>query len=184
MKTHQARPMILSQDDVLSKDECAEWIAWAEQRGFHRSPVMSEKGREYDEAVRNNERFVSDDPGRAKVLFDRLREHLPRLQGWAPTGCNERIRIYRYDAGMRFRRHRDAAYERQDGERSKLTLLVYLSDEFEGGETWFPQFTYSPRLGAALLFEHDQDHAGVVVTEGRKYVARSDVMYFPDWSQP
>jgi len=31
---------------------------------------------------------------------------------------------------------------------------------------------------------HDQPHAGVVVTAGRKYVARTDVMYFPDFSSP
>ena len=35
----------------------------------------------------------------------------------------------------------------------------------------------------ALLFEHDQDHAGVAVEEGVKYVVRTDVMYFPDPSR-
>ena len=184
MKMLQRSPLVLSIDDTLSAEECAEWIERAEALGFRKGALISRHGVAYDDRVRSNERVVFDDPSWAALLFARLAAHFPRRRGWAPTGCNERIRIYRYEPGQRFREHRDSYFERPGGERSQLTLLVYLNDGFEGGETWFPKLTFSPERGAALAFEHDQPHAGVVVTAGRKYVARTDVMYFPDFSSP
>lgn len=184
MRVLQQTPFIGSVDDVLSEDECSTWIAWAEARGFHKGALMSERGIAYDDRVRSNDRVVVDDCERASRLYERVANDCPRLGGWASTGCNERIRVYRYEVGQRFRKHRDAYFERAGGERSRLTLLVYLNDGFEGGETWFPKVTVAPKRGMALLFEHDQDHAGVAVSAGRKYVARTDVMYFPDLSSP
>jgi hypothetical protein len=64
--------------------------------------------------------------------------------------------------------------------------LIYLSDEFEGGETSFEdsysdesfdEFQIIPKIGMALFFEHPIHHKGEPVTAGRKYVLRSDVMY-------
>lgn len=63
------------------------------------------------------------------------------------------------------------------GRVSRLTLLVYLNDGFEGGATDFRDFAVTPRTGDALLFVHDTWHEGQAVTRGHKYVLRSDVMY-------
>ena len=59
-----------------------------------------------------------------------------------------------------------------------LTLIVYLNDDFEGGETDFDLgVCVDPRPGTALLFQHFLLHEGCKVTAGMKYVLRSDVMY-------
>lgn len=58
----------------------------------------------------------------------------------------------------------------------------YLNDGYGGGETWFRNVTVTPKRGSALLFEHHLEHAGVAVAGGRKYVLRTDVMYFPDFT--
>ena len=65
----------------------------------------------------------------------------------------------------------------ENGLRSELTLLVYLNEGFEGGETDFRDFAIRPATGMALLFIHDTWHEGAEVTAGTKYVLRSDVMY-------
>ena len=57
--------------------------------------------------------------------------------------------------------------------------MVYLNDDFAGGETAFPPIdrVISPRRGRAVFFQHAVEHAGEMVTRGTKYVLRSDVLY-------
>jgi predicted 2-oxoglutarate/Fe(II)-dependent dioxygenase YbiX len=103
-------------------------------------------------------------------------------------GVNERLRFYRYDAGQAFPAHTDGCFERSAQERSLLTLLVYLNQDFEGGGTviWKseeemkkarPGAEFLPRTGTALIFAHGLWHEGRPVTRGRKYVLRTDVMF-------
>jgi hypothetical protein len=64
---------------------------------------------------------------------------------------------------------------------------------FEGGDTRFyihqhylallekeavPDVSVVPKNGMALCFRHELLHEGTRVIRGRKYVLRSDVMYF------
>ena len=57
--------------------------------------------------------------------------------------------------------------------------MIYLNDEFTGGETEFPELnkTIVPTRGTALLFQHRVLHAGRGVSTGEKYVLRTDVLY-------
>jgi len=61
--------------------------------------------------------------------------------------------------------------------------MVYLNDDFTGGETIFytepgtVRLSVRPERGLALIFVHRQWHAGAPVLAGRKYVLRTDVMY-------
>jgi hypothetical protein len=77
--------------------------------------------------------------------------------------------------------------------RSRLTFLVYLNDDFEGGATTFflpaagagasglEARGVRPQAGAVLCFPQGNSaslvHEGSPVTRGVKYVARSDVLY-------
>lgn len=55
-----------------------------------------------------------------------------------------------------------------------LSLLLYLNDDFEGGELFFNHFRYSlrPRAGMAVLFPSDNRymHAAKQVTQGERFV--------------
>ena len=92
-------------------------------------------------------------------------------------GLNERFRFYRYGPGQRFAPHVDGAYERTNGERSRLTFMIYLNEGYQGGETRFGWHTITGRTGMALWFDHRLRHEGAELIEGVKYVLRSDVMY-------
>jgi hypothetical protein len=129
-------------------------------------------------------RVMVDSAALAGSLFDRARPFLPtRVDFWQLHGMNERFRYYRYDVGQRFRPHYDGSYRRHRGEESRLTFMVYLNDDFEGGTTEFygddekPKASIRPRRGMALVFVHGQLHEGAPVIRGRKYVLRTDVMY-------
>lgn len=104
---------------------------------------------------------------------------VPVPEGWAASGINERLRFYRYEPGQRFAFHQDGFYQRSDLERSFLTLLLYLNDDFDGGETVFrePEEIFRPRCGSILIFPHERWHEGRPVERGTKYVLRTDVLF-------
>jgi hypothetical protein len=165
---------IFTVPDLLTPDECQEYIAFTEAKGYEAAPITTVSGFVMRPDIRNNTRVIVDDTERAEDLWRRARDHIPGiLRGRQAVGLNERFRFYRYDPGERF----DGAYRRENGEESLLTFMVYLSEGFTGGDTVFPDAAVTPRLGMALIFEHQILHEGAAVISGRKYVLRSDVMY-------
>jgi hypothetical protein len=164
--------------DFLTAAECDAYVQLAESAGFAAAPINTTFGPLLRPDVRNNTRVMIDDVARAEELWRRAADFVPRRLGqWHASGVNERLRFYRYDVGQQFEWHYDGAYERPDGERSRLTFMIYLNEGFEGGETSFESVNIVPRRGLALFFVHQVLHKGQPVTEGRKYVLRTDVMY-------
>ena len=128
--------------------------------------------------MRNNTRVMIDSFDLAGALWELVRDHAPSPhEGDVAIGLNERFRIYRYDPGQQFDWHYDGYYRRQIGEQSKFTLMFYLNDGYEGGQTDFRDCSVIPQQGDALLFWHHIRHRGAPVTAGRKYALRTDVMY-------
>lgn len=181
-RIHNERYEIVTIAEVLAPAECAALIAFAEDIGFADAPVTTALGFKMIPEIRNNTRVMIDDHARAAALWHRLAPFVPVNPGaWkTPVGLNERFRFYRYEPGQRFAWHRDGAFERDNGECSKLTLMLYLNQEFVGGCTEFDvgePLVVQPQTGMALLFAHGVRHQGAAVSRGRKYVLRTDVMY-------
>lgn len=169
---------IFTVSEFLSSVECAGYIASSEARGFADAPIETSFGPAMMQDVRNNARVMVDDPRLAELVWERARLYVPNsISGHHAVGVNERFRFYRYDPGQTFRWHRDGYFQRPDGERSRLTLMVYLNGDFEGGETRFVDAVIRPVRGMALFFVHQLLHEGAEVKRGRKYVMRTDVMY-------
>lgn len=123
---------------LLTPEECAEWIRWAEAQGFDEAPVTTGLGMVMMKGVRNNSRVMVDAPDRAATLWSRAAPYAwPGWEGRPALGLNERLRLYRYLPGERFKPHVDGAYTRPNGERSEFTFMVYLNSVEEGGETKF-----------------------------------------------
>ena len=173
-------PLVWTVPALLSEAECDAAIARIEDLGPTDAPVSTERGARMMPDVRNNRRVMFDDVPLAADLFTRVKAHVPeQLAGMRAVGTNERFRCYRYDPGQRFAPHYDGAFERNAHERSLLTLIVYLNDDYDGGATAFLDFEIRvrPRRGMGLVFQHLLLHEGCTVTRGIKYAMRSDVMY-------
>ena len=173
-------PLVWTIPDVMSAAECADEITRIEQLGPAAAPISTPRGFEMRPDVRNNERVMFDDVPLAERLFARIRDALPPvLCGMRAASANERFRCYRYSPGQQFAAHYDGAYVRNAQERSLLTLIVYLNDDFDGGRTAFLDFGLEaiPKAGTALVFQHLLLHEGCTVHAGVKYAMRSDVMY-------
>lgn len=174
---------------LLTPAECRALIDRGEALGFVPAPVRAAGGPTRRADIRDNDRAAFADPALAAWLWDRCREHVPAdFRGGVAVGLDPDFRVYRYDPGQRFNRHKDGVATRGESERTRLTGLVYLNDDFIGGETAFyaadlidgarPEVAaVTPQTGSALFFRHDWWHEGRAVTAGRKYVLRTDVFF-------
>ncbi|CAF1378014.1 unnamed protein product, partial [Rotaria sordida] len=130
---------------LLTSDECDEILSNVSQETFE---DMSEK---YETQQRNSSRLIVIDDRLARTLWRRLKfgNKLPKLvqnptplgfnvQGqWIMSGVNPAMRLNKYKHGEYFAPHKDAQYAPNGDERSLLSLLIYLNDDYEKGETKF-----------------------------------------------
>ena len=102
----------------------------------------------------------------------------PPIDGWTLDRCNDRIRYYRYGLGDRFAPHFDETFRPRHGERTFLTVLVYLpTDEpCVGGETVIEGAVVHAVPGRLVVFDHRLIHEGRPIERGQKMVLRTDVI--------
>jgi len=179
---------------VLSPDECRKLVELCELYGFEDCG--------YPAHYRSNTRMITQDAALAAKLYERVQQCCPKEytfndQTWRICGLNERFRWCKYVKGERFGTHTDANFTRSETEQSLYTVNIYLNDgekEFAGGRTRFYNYAggkgknanyeftvgVAAKPGLALIFNHvpqDYFHDGEEVTQGTKYLMRSDVMY-------
>jgi len=108
-----------------------------------------------------------------------------------PFDNAEKMQVVKYDPNGYYNPHYDAScddcpesveFEKNGGQRV-ITMLLYLNDNYEGGETDFPNLhaKYKPAKNTGLLFyslEKEGNlchplslHAGTPVLSGNKYIA-------------
>lgn len=199
---------------LLSAAECANLRSVSEAIGYRPDVPLSSA---VDERAQNVVLMASEEQNDA--LFQRCQACLPQeLQGSKLCGLNRRWRLYRYNAGNLYRKHLDGAwpasgvrtgadgrkeyvYDAHGGAaRSRLTFIVYLNDDFEGGATTFfvpkpgdegvlESRPVKPNVGCATVFQHGDTgipllHEGSSVLKGAKYLLRTDVLYrLPETSE-
>jgi prolyl 4-hydroxylase len=169
---------IFTVEDFLTRAECLQYIVRSEEIGYELAKVNTASGSKVKTDVRNNSRAFYNNEELAQELWKKIRPFAPAQLGHSiACGLNELFRFYRYQRGHKFKGHYDESYVRNAQEASYFTFMVYLNDNFQGGDTTFRGVRIQPRQGMALLFLHSLYHEGSEVTQGVKYVLRSDVMY-------
>jgi predicted 2-oxoglutarate/Fe(II)-dependent dioxygenase YbiX len=109
-----------------------------------------------------------------KAFIELTNYHIGRELDWY-----ERPQLLRYSAGGFYVKHADS--ENMNPELrtwSKtidrdLSLLIYLNEDYEGGELFFEKFNYTlrPKAGMAVLFPSDNRylHEARTITSGQRY---------------
>ena len=179
MRKIDLHPQIFLIEDFLTGQECEDYIRMSEDAAFEEAKISMNGQQLMSKGVRNNDRVMILNKDLADHLFTRAKGYLPQShEDKKICDFNEMFRVYKYSPGQRFKMHRDGSYIRNENEKSLYTFLMYLNDDFEGGETEFENlFTVTPKKGTALIFYHPLKHEGKIVINGAKYVLRTDVMY-------
>lgn len=203
---HPHVPGLSMATNLLSPEECQAIIAAGETVNFVPDAPLREDG---DVSIlAHNFYWVIDQEFHDK-LWNRISRFVPSaVDGKLARGLNRRFRVYRYVPGAEYRAHIDGAWPpsgiRENDEyvyddsppekkqSSLFTFLIYLNDEFEGGETTFflpaardgvlNAYPVKPVMGAVAIFPHGETkgallHEGTGVRKGAKYIIRTDVEY-------
>lgn len=173
------------QVNVLTSEFCKELINTAEFFGFEEAAVNHYGKQEIHKNIRNNSRLIlPDESYMASNLLDCVL--VPsNYKGLKFSKIGEFFRVYKYEPGQYFKPHRDGSVCTDEGEESLLTLLIYLNTNPNSGTIVYPygisqkwaKQEYECVEGCALIFDHNTWHEGKEVTEGVKYVLRTDIFY-------
>ena len=94
--------------------------------------------------------------------------------GFMTTSNRELIQVLEYVKNQKYTWHTDASPQPNSKEyHRKISVILYLSEDFEGGSTKFVHEEYKPPMGHALIFPSNWcfPHCGTQVTSGKKRVA-------------
>jgi hypothetical protein len=172
---------------VLSPEECAQIVHMAENKGFEKAALYTDNaGRDHFSDTRKSLRCIIDSFGFTEELWRRVEAVVPpawHTAGQTAVGLNERLRILKYHPGDEFKMHSDGAYTAPNGDSSKITLLIYLNEGYEGGFTHYSSYegmiAVVPKIGAVVLQDQALGHCVPPLQKGVKYALRTEVMYRP-----
>jgi hypothetical protein len=178
--------------NFLTRAKCQELIDLSESRGYEEADISFPEGGKMIKSYRDNYRCLYRDEELRKELEYLLRNVAPSYFNFIKEGgileklpflkLSGNFRFYKYLPGQKFKKHRDAN-QLEEGGLSLQTVLFYLNDAEEGGET----SVYDPALkdkvlvkaetGKLLTFDHSIAHTGEELVKGIKYVLRTDFIY-------
>ncbi len=181
------RPMLAVLNGVFSVDECEELIALARGRLRPSTLVDPLTGRDVVSGLRSSLGMFfrpAETP-----LIARLDRRIAEIMN-LPVSHGEGLQILHYPEGAGSAPHYDFLVPSNPANQASIarsgqrvsTLVTYLNDVPEGGETIFPAagWAVSPQRGNAVYFEyanshgelnHASLHASSAVTRGEKWVA-------------
>lgn len=192
-------PQIWTIENFLSEQECQNLILFSENKSYQEATLSLKSGAKMMKNIRNNDRLIYEDKELAQKYWEKVKEFCPKFineivkeetEKRKVVGINPIFRFYKYESNQRFKKHIDGRVqvETENGQKqeSRITFMIYLSDDFEGGQTVFDYKNATnemevieiiPKTGTALCFVHELKHEGKPVPKGTKYVLRSDIMF-------
>lgn len=184
-------PLIRTASNFLTDEECDYLARRAEPRLQPTMVIDRATGRSIYHPVRRSDSMhfgVSNED----LVVSAINRRIAAASGTV-TEQGEPLQLLRYGPGGEFKPHHDA--EKEGGNQRILTALVYLSEDYDGGETRFTQtgFSFRGRKGDILLFSNVwsdgrpdplAEHAGLPVLRGTKLVASRWIWKEPPYFPP
>ncbi|MCR8659751.1 2OG-Fe(II) oxygenase [Paenibacillus endoradicis] len=168
-------PLVVVLGNVLSDEECDELINHSREQ-LQRSKIGG--NREVNQIRTSSGVFVEENEKITKI-----EKRLSQIMN-IPIEHGDGLQILQYTPGQEYQPHYDffAETSRANTNNRISTLVMYLNDVEEGGETAFPMLNFSvfPNKGMAVYFEYFYNndelndftlHAGTPVIKGEKWVA-------------
>jgi len=171
-------PLVIELENVLSDGECDKLILFSQtQNRLQRSKIGT--SHQVNDIRTSSGMFFEHSENE---LISTIEQRVSAIMG-IPLQHAEKLQILNYAPGQQYKDHYDyftSPTKKADNRIS--TLIMYLNDVEEGGETTFPKLNLSvpPRKGNALYFEYFYNdtslneltlHAGLPVVKGEKWVA-------------
>ncbi|MGM1048906.1 MAG: 2OG-Fe(II) oxygenase [Bacillota bacterium] len=168
-------PLVVVLGNMLSDEECDEIIELSKER-LQRSRIGED--REVNQIRTSSGMFCEENE-----TVTRIEKRISQIMN-IPIEHGDGLQVMLYTPGQEYKPHYDffAETSRASTNNRISTLVIYLNDVEEGGETAFPMLNLSvfPNKGMAVYFEYFYSnhrlneltlHAGSPVIKGGKWVA-------------
>lgn len=168
----------------ISKADCLRMIRYADkQRRSWLEIIDSEKSTEKMRVMRRDPARVTQsvDMGKKQAVIEDWfrRACLEKFGGHSVAEWFEKPQVLRYAPGGKYAIHSDSEHFDFEARRfyrfidRDFSMLIYLNDEYEGGELNFPwlNYRYRPQAGDLVIFpsNHIFSHESLPITRGIKY---------------
>jgi len=130
------------------------------------------KAHQFEKGRHNKEIFTEDETIK-NIITSKIPKCLNKLD---VNAISEIFEFYKYEIGDFIKPHTDSSVKLANGYNSNYTAIVYLNDNYFGGETYFENenVKIKPELGALLLFKQELAHEALIVQNGIKLIYRSN----------
>ncbi|AJS60848.1 2OG-Fe(II) oxygenase [Paenibacillus sp. IHBB 10380] len=169
-------PLIMKFDHVLSDEECQALIESAASR-LEQSKLVNKEVSQ----IRTSKGMFFDK--NESLLINIIENRISSLMQ-VPIAHAEGLQVLHYEPGQEYKEHYDFFGPNNPSSHNNRisTLVIYLNDVEEGGETTLPNLgiTVKPVKGSAVYFEYFYNnqtlneltlHSGEPVIRGEKWVA-------------
>lgn len=182
-------------EDFLSSDQCDAIVRKAVEKGVRDSTVVDDRGVQVLDLYMRKSKQTWLQSGDDEAVA-RVNKFVSEITGF-PESHQEELQVVKYQTSDYYKYHCDASFHpdvipnmnRGCGPRI-YTILIYLNDDFEGGETEFDVagIRVTPKKGKAIVFQNvdenldlipESSHAGLPVKHGTKWVANKWVRVWP-----
>jgi prolyl 4-hydroxylase len=170
-------PLIVILGNVLSDEECDELIRLSKDK-LQRSKIGASS--EVNELRTSSSMFFQENENAVIIRMEKRISSIMNI----PIEHGDGIQILKYTPGQEYKPHFDFFSSTSNATNNNRisTLVMYLNDVDQGGETFFPKlnFSVSPQKGMAVYFEYfynDKNlneltlHGGAPIITGEKWVA-------------
>jgi len=171
--------------NALTNEECDIFIDFIDKNAV---PSTTTTNTDYFRTSYSAHVGNKNEPPHITKLVEKLDKRFAKLVG-VDRKYSEKMQGQRYHPGEYFKVHHDAfdykskndQYELKRGGQRTYTLMVYLNDVEEGGETYFPNIKtkIKPQKGMVIIWHNldekdqpdkDMRHEGKPVKKGKKYI--------------
>ena len=169
-------------EKIISEEE-AKYILEKAKDLFKESEIV---GGSVEGIRKSNTAWLSKSDNKIKEIIQRVCT-LTNL----PIDNAEDLQVVKYEPNGYYRPHHDSCCDQndscekfiKDGGQRKVTMVLYLNDNFRGGETNFPNLKMrlkAPKCGGLLFYPLEKNgnrchpyalHEGTDIEEGEKYIA-------------
>ena len=178
--------------DCLSKPEVDKVLAILRTKEWEPTTVFGTSGCEVNTDIRSNTRYCTpDNSEESNIMHEGMnnallgyRDQLYNVHeqfcrypvpGAHGTNCfREPIQVLKYETSEFYNWHTDKATDPKVHETGRtISVVLYLTDDFDGGRTVFTHRAFKPRAGQALIFPSVwcYPHRSEPITRGTKIAA-------------
>lgn len=173
--------------DLLSESESDYILNCIDEEkyitAFYDAKVYNKKGKDsiiYHSSRNNLQTFIKPGSELDNLIYSKISEGYQKWLSLINLDQSQKVlfqnlndtgyQINKYEVGQYYNYHVDNSVI-NNNENRVLSIVIYINDDYEGGELQFPFYTYKPSKGQGVFFPSDwlYPHRSCPVLKGTKY---------------